>query len=370
VTELHIVSFLPAATEILCSLGLEDCIVGRSHECDYPPTIQRKPVVVHPAIPLEGLSQHGIDDAVRERLRSGASLYAVDEKLLRELAPDLIVTQDLCQVCAPSGNEVTQALRALSKQPHVLYLTPRTLSDIFQNVREIATATDRVAVAERLIAGWNARLDRIADETRGLKRRRVFFMEWLDPIYCGGHWMGEMIELAGGIDALARKGGDSVCVRWEEVVAWLPEVIIVSPCGMDLAKALEIAPQLMTLPAWSELPAVKQNRVFAVDANSYFARPSPRVVEGVELLARLIHPEAFEWRGLRTAFAQVKTKQCESCRELFACCGNGCWCGTVALSAAALGDLERRYGDCLCPKCLQQWKENEDEAATPQRSAI
>jgi|GEM_PF-202059 len=360
---LRIVSFLPAATEILSALGLEDQLVGRSHECDYPPSVQDKPVVVRPAIPLKGLSQHSVDDAVRERLHSGASLYSVDENLLHELAPDLILTQDLCQVCAPSGNEVTQALRSLPKTPRVLYLTPKTLDEIFQNVRALAAVTDCVAFAEQLITSWQSRLDAIADAARGLKRRRVFFMEWLDPIYCGGHWIAEMIELAGGVDALARKGGDSVRVCWEEIVAWLPEVIVVSPCGMDLAKTLDLAPQLLTLPAWSELPAVKQSRVFAVDANSYFARPAPRVIEGVELLAHLIHPEAFEWRGSWTAFAQVKTRRCESCNELFVCCGNGCWCGKVAVSAAALDELGRQYGDCLCPNCLNKWEEREDTDA-------
>jgi iron complex transport system substrate-binding protein len=357
--DLRIVSLLPAATEMVCALGLGDQLVGRSHECDYPPEVCGKPVVVRPAISLEGLSLREIDAAVSERLRTGASLYEVDERLLRDLAPDLILTQDLCRVCAPSGDEITQALRSLPKKPRVLYLTPKTLSDIFQNVREIAAAADRTAAAEQLIAGWNGRLDEIADATRGLKRRRVCFMEWLDPVYCGGHWMGEMIELAGGVDALARQGGDSVRVGWEQIVAWLPEVIILSPCGMDLAKALELAPQLVTLPAWSELPAVKQNRVFAVDANSYFARPAPRVVEGVELLAHLIHPEEFSWGGSRGAFAQVKTKRCESCGERFVCCGNGCGCGKVALSPAALRELQRQYGDCFCPKCLNKRAERE-----------
>ena len=304
-SDLRIVSFLPAATEMVCALGLADQLAGISHECDYPPEVRSKPVVVRPALALEGLSQREIDEGVTRRLHEGMSLYEVDETRLRELEPDLIITQDLCQVCAPSGNETTQALKSLPKKPRVLYLTPRSLDGIFENLREVGHATGRANEAGALIAGSRARLERMAAATRDIARPRVFCMEWLDPVYCSGHWVPEMVELAGGIDSLARKGTDSVRIAWEDVRRWAPEVLLLMPCGYRLGKVLELAPQIFANPGWADLPAVQNGRVHAVDANSYFARPGPRVVEGTELLAHLIHPELFPWNGPTDAFATI-----------------------------------------------------------------
>ncbi len=315
----RIVSFLPSATEMVFALGLGEQLVGRSHECDWPPEARRKPVVVRPAIPLEGLSSPEIDIVVSERIRSGASLYQVDETLLREIAPNLILTQDLCQVCAPSGNEVAQVLRSLREPPQILWLTPRSVAGIFQNVGELAAATGREAAAANLIAEGRSRLDRVTEMARQFPRTRVFCMEWLDPIYCGGHWLPEMVEMAGGEDALGRTGSDSVRIAWADVLAWAPEVIIVSPCGYHLERTMRLAQSLPALRQWNELPAVQSGRVFAVDADSYFARPGPRVVDGVELLAHLIHPDGFPWMGPPQSYAQVKTKTCESCNLPFLC---------------------------------------------------
>src|SRR5712691_10819267 len=303
----RIVSFLPSATEMAFALGLGDQVVGLTHECDYPPEVEGKPVVVRNVLPIEKMSQPEIDAAVTQRMRDGLSLYQVDEKLLQELAPDMILTQDLCQVCAPSGNEVTQALELLPKKPQILWLTPKSLEEIFDNLRELGEATGRVKEAEELIAAGCGRLEKIANFTRNLSQRpRVFCMEWLDPVYCSGHWMPEMVEIAGGVDALARKGTDSVRIPWDDVLKWGPEVLIITPCGFNLAKAIEQTPQLFSYPGWSELPAVRNGRVYAVDANSYFARPGPRVVEGTELLAHLIHPELFQWEGPPEAFRRVE----------------------------------------------------------------
>lgn len=304
-SELRIISFLPAATEMVCALGLADALVGISHECDYPPEVRSKPVVVRPAIPFDGLSQREIDEAFSRRLREGMSLYEVDEIRLGELAPDLILTQDLCQVCAPSGNEITKVVKSLPENPRILSLTPKSLEGIFENLREIGHATDRLRDAEALIARSRARLDRVATATRHTTRPRVFCMEWLDPVYCSGHWVPEMVELAGGVDSLGRKGADSVRLPWEEVRQWAPEVLIVMPCGYRLDKVVELTSQLFANPGWSELPAVRNGRVHAVDANAYFARPGPRVVEGTELLAHLIHPELFPWNGPANAFVGI-----------------------------------------------------------------
>jgi iron complex transport system substrate-binding protein len=303
----QIVSFLPSATEIACALGLSEQLVGITHECDYPPEIKGKPVVVRSALPLETMTQSEIDLAVSERMRQGHSLYQVDEKLLQELAPDIILTQDLCQVCAPSGTEVSQALNLLPKKPQILWLTPNSLEQIADNAREVGNATGRTKEAEELIAAGRARLEKIEEVTSKLASRpRVFCMEWLDPVYCSGHWVPEMVRRAGGMDALSREGADSVRIPWAEVREWAPEVLIITPCGYNLEKTIEQASQLSSYSGWSELPAVSKGRVYAVDANSYFARPGPRVVEGTELLAHLIHPELFPWVGPATAYQRLE----------------------------------------------------------------
>ena len=281
--------------------------MGITHECDYPSEVEGKPVVVRNVLPIEQMSQPEIDAAVAQRMRDGLSLYQVDEKLLQELAPDIIMTQDLCQVCAPSGNEVTEALNLLPKKPQILWLTPKSLEEIFANLRELGGATGRLKEAEKLIAAGRVRFDKLASATRHLSHRpRVFCMEWLDPVYCSGHWMPEMVEIAGGVDALSRKGADSVRIPWDDVLAWAPEVLIITPCGFNLEKVIEQSQQLIDYSGWPELPAVREGRVYAVDANSYFARPGPRVVEGTELLAHLIHPKLFSWDGPASAYKRLE----------------------------------------------------------------
>lgn len=289
-----------------CTLGLSDQLVGITHECDYPATVMGKPVVVRNALPIETMNQREIDVAVAQRMRDGLSLYEVDEELLRELAPDLILTQDLCQVCAPSGNEVSQALRLLPKRPQILWLTPNSLEQIFENVRELGAATGRTQCAEELIAAGGAKLESIAAATRNLPRPRVFCMEWLDPVYGSGHWVPEMVKLAGGVDSLSHEGSDSVRIDWNQVLEWQPEVLIITPCGFNLEQVVEQAGQLPDYPGWFDIPAVQQGRVYAVDANSYFARPGPRVVDGTELLAHLIHPDVFAWRGPTSAYRRLE----------------------------------------------------------------
>jgi iron complex transport system substrate-binding protein len=302
----RIVSFLPSATEMACALGLSDQLLGITHECDYPPQIMGKPVVVRGVLPIESMSQAEIDVAVTQRLRDGLSLYRVEEALMQDIAPDLILTQDLCQVCAPSGNEISQLLTSLPSKPQVLWLTPRNIEEIFGNLRELGEATGRSETAEALIAGGRARLAKIEAATRALvSRPRVFCLEWMDPVYCCGHWVPEMVRIAGGFDKLGREGADSVRVPWKDVVEWKPEVLVVMPCGFDLEKTVDEAQRLTAYPGWDDLPAVRDGRVYAVDANSYFARPGPRVVEGTELLAHLLHPGLFEWSGPANAFRRV-----------------------------------------------------------------
>jgi iron complex transport system substrate-binding protein len=302
----RIVSFLPSATEMVCALGLGDRLMGVSHECDYPPEARGKPVVVRAALPVERMSQAEIDIAVTQQLRAGRSLYQVEERLVRDIAPDLILTQDLCQVCAPSGNEVAQLLTLLPSKPSILSMTPRSLDGIFSNLQELGEATGTAERARELIRAARARLARIAANTCQISRRpRVFCMEWIDPPYCCGHWVPEMVELAGGTDELGRRGSDSVRIAWEEVLRWAPEVLLVMPCGLDLEKAAIQARALFSYPGWSTIPAVRAGRVYAVNANAYFARPGPRVVDGTELLAHLLHPTLFDWTASEPAFTRL-----------------------------------------------------------------
>jgi iron complex transport system substrate-binding protein len=302
----RIVSLLPSATEMACALGLGDRLMGVTHECDHPPEIKGKPIVVRGVLGTEAMNQQEIDSAVTERLRNGPSLCRVDEALMRKIAPDLILTQDLCQVCAPSGNEVSQLLTQLPTKPQILWMTPKSLGGIEDNLRELGEVTGRVREAEALIAVGRAKLNEISAVTRGLPRRpRVFCMEWVDPIYCSGHWVPEMVRIAGGMDELAREGADSVRIPWEQVLTWAPEILIVRPCGCDSQRSVDHARDLFSYACWFDLPAVRENRVYAVDANSYFARPGPRVIEGTQLLAHLLHPDLFDWKGSEQAFRTV-----------------------------------------------------------------
>ena len=280
---MRIVSFLPAATEIACALGAGNDLVGRSHECDYPADVCRLPIVSRPALDLDGLSQSEIDTAVTAQMRSGESLYVVDERLLNDLAPDVILTQDLCQVCAPSGNELTRALVSIPSRPDVVYLTPRTLGEIDDNILAVGEAIGRMSDARALVERNHTRVARLRRASQHAERRpRVSFLEWTDPLFCAGHWVPEMIDIAGGVDRLARAGEDSVRIPWADIHAWSPEIVIVAPCGFGLADAERLA---------GELPPIPGARVVPVDANAYFARPGPRYVDGIELLARIFSGE-------------------------------------------------------------------------------
>ena len=302
----RIVSLLPSATEMVYALGLGEQLVGVTHECDYPPDARLKPTVVRNALPIGTMTQGEIDKAVSERLRQGLSLYELDEDLVEQLSPDIIITQSLCDVCAPSRDELARLLRSLSKNPEVLWMTPRSLSEIAANISDLGRAAGREAAAERLVAEGQARLQAIAEKAGGVARRpRVFCMEWLDPLYCSGHWVPEMVRLAGGIDELGREGSDSVRIAWEEVVDWSPEILIFMPCGYDLESALDQSSGLRELAGYAQVPAVRNGRVYAVDASAYFARPGPRTTDGTELMAHLIHPELFGWHGPSNAYAAI-----------------------------------------------------------------
>jgi iron complex transport system substrate-binding protein len=288
-----------------CALGLADQLVGVSHECDYPPEVKGKPVVVRCAMDLASLNLDQIDKAVSERVGQGGSVYAVDEKAIRAASPNLILTQDLCQVCAPSGNEATQMLNSLLPKPEILWQTPHSFEDVLVCLLALGEKTGTREKAEQLVKEARLRIEKVKTATKRLPKVKAFFMEWVDPIYCGGHWVPAMIEWAGGADEISKPNVDSVRIPWEEVVCFNPEILIVAPCGFGAQDALKQAEQLKSRPGWKSLTAVRQGRVFAVDANSYFARPGLRLVDGVEILAHLIHPELFKWNSPAEAFFQV-----------------------------------------------------------------
>ena len=268
------------------SLGAGSDLVGRSHECDYPSSVLSLPVVSRPALDLDGASPGAIDAAVAKQLVGGDTLYIIDETLLRDLRPDVILTQNLCRVCAPSGDELTRAVRKFSVQPEVLFLTPRSIGEIEDNILDVGRAIGRDHEADALVRSTQERLTRVRTAVKNARKRRVVFLEWTDPLFCGGHWVPEMISVAGGEDPLGRPGEDSVRMDWDDVVSARPEMIIVSPCGYRLEQSIDLARRMRRVPG---------AEVYAVDANAYFARPGPRVVEGVELLAHLFHPDLVSW---------------------------------------------------------------------------
>jgi iron complex transport system substrate-binding protein len=284
---MRIVSLVPHATELLFALGLEDEVVGVTHECDHPPQACELPRVTSDALP-PGLSSAEIDAAVRERTLAGESIYELDVAALRELDPDLIVTQALCPVCAVSYEDVASIAAELPSQPHVIALDPRTLGETLGDVRTLAEATGRRRDGVELVARTAGRIDRVRLAVRGLRPVRVAALEWLDPVFAAGHWTPQLIELAGGEDVLGLAGEPSEAVSWERVAEMGPEVVIAMPCGYDAPRAHEEA-----LAHAERLRSLGAARIVAVDASSYFSRPGPRLVDGLELLGALLHPSRF-----------------------------------------------------------------------------
>ena len=304
---MRICSFLPSATEILYALGLDDHVVGVTYACDYPPAARNKPVVVRTRLP-EDLAGAALDRAVRDFVASGESLYCVDLEVLASLKPDLIFTQDLCHVCAASPGDLPGALASLPRQPQVLSLTPRTLADVFADIERVGEAAGCADRATRLRAELETALKNLEAQVAsaleaGARRPRVLSLEWIDPPYVGGHWVPEMIARAGGVDVLGRMGEPSRRVAWEEIFAAQPEVALVMPCGYDCARSAEEFRRADLRPEWAKLPAADSGRVLALDANSYFSRPGPRLVTGVALLAKLFHPQRIEFEPPPASYA-------------------------------------------------------------------
>jgi iron complex transport system substrate-binding protein len=287
---MRICSFLPSATEILFALGLGDCIAGVTYECDYPPEVGGKTVVVNTRLPRAS-SPSEIDRMVTESIARGESLYRIEMDLLRDIQPDLIVTQDLCRVCAASPGDLDSALALLPRAPQVLSLNPRTLADVWNDIETVGEATGRVREAATLVGELKQRVTRVEQAVSTAPNRpRTVCLEWLDPPFVAGHWVPEMVNRAGGCDVLGQIGEPGFRVDWDKVIAAQPEVVVIMPCGYHLEETVAEAQRMDFPPEWKTLPAVRHGRVFAVDPSSYFSRPGPRLAMGVEILASVIQP--------------------------------------------------------------------------------
>ena len=292
---MRIASLLPSATEICFSLGLGQSLVGVTHECDFPPQAEYKPRLTESELDHQGRSPGDIDRHVRQALHQGSSLYRLDQEALSRAHPDLILTQELCEVCAVAYPQVMDAARLLPGRPAVLSLEPNTLADVMRTILDVGEATGTKERAQELVRSLWARVDAVRGAVAGRKRPRVVCLEWLNPLMVAGHWVPDQVDVAGGTDVLGSSGARSREVSWDEVRAAAPEVLLVMPCGFRLEETCEQAAELTSLPGYRSIPAVAADRVFAVDGSWYYNRPGPRVIDGIEILARIFHPDG--WKG-------------------------------------------------------------------------
>ena len=291
---MRIISLLPAATEMSAALGLMEQVVGVSHECDFPEEANERPRVTQCAIHDAGLTSGEVDAWVRRALRENGTIYTIDEPLLRELRPDMILTQKLCDVCAVGYGTVAKLAQSLPGPPRVVNLEPSSLNDIFDDIRRVAETCEIPQRAEKLILNLSGRVERVRERAaRILERRRCFLMEWVDPPFCSGHWIPELVEIAGGYDRLGRKYQPSAQIDWQQVLDAGPEVIVLALCGYDIGDARRDYELLMGFPEFDSIPAVRSGEIYVVNASAYFSRPGPRIVDSLEILAGILHPREF-----------------------------------------------------------------------------
>ncbi len=289
---MRICSLIPGATEVIAALGLEDRLVGISHECDFPPSIRRVPVMIEPLVEAEHTTSSGIDQRVKELVAAGQQLYQLKEDAFRHARPDLILTQDLCHVCSVTPDQLARTMRSLQHQPEMLILSPTTLQDMIHDIDRIARAVGAVSKGENLAADLRNRLERVRLRTEKIAARpRVVCLEWLDPLYVAGHWVPEMIDLAGGHNALGSKDSPSYQTTWDDVAAAKPDVVIAMPCGYSVDRTLNELRQGGPLQAAWQRARTSWSEMYFVDASSYFSRPGPRLIDGVELLSAILHPD-------------------------------------------------------------------------------
>ena len=296
----RIVSLLPAATEIVAALGLMDQVVGVSHECDFPEQASQRPRVTQCPIHDAGLTSVEIDEWVRRALRENGTIYTIDEPLVRKLRPDVILTQKLCDVCAIDYGTVAKLAQTLPGPPRVVNLEPSSLADIFGDIRRVADACDVRERAEKLIVNLSERVENVRERSARIPDRpRCFLMEWVDPPFCSGHWGPELVEIAGGQDSLGRKHQPSMQIDWQQVLDARPEIIVLALCGYDIDRARRDYELLKRFPGFDSIPAASSGQVYVVNASAYFARPGPRIVDSLEILAGILHPTEFHEFVLR-----------------------------------------------------------------------
>lgn len=302
----RIASLLPSTTEIACALGFESELVGRSHECDFPATVMRLPVLTEAKLDSAADGRE-IDRQVRALVSEGLSVYRVDADALRELRPTHILTQDQCEVCAASLRDVETALAQwLGERPSVVSLRPATLGDVFDDVQRVADALGEGDRGRTVVRELSERITEVGERTAGMRKRpRVACVEWIDPLMAAGNWMPELVTLAGGESIFGAIGRHSPWIEWEELRAADPDTIVVLPCGFDLARTRAEMPPLMAQPGFAGLRAVRDGRVFLVDGNQYFNRPGPRLVESLTLLTEMLHPETFGTAHRGSAWAPL-----------------------------------------------------------------
>ena len=289
----RIISLLPSATEIVAALGFGDHLVGRSHECDFPPGVEKLPVCSSTKIPAHEKSDV-IDERVKKIVAEGLSVYRVNVERLRELRPDLILTQTQCAVCAVTPRDLEQALCTWTgAQPALVSLEPNDLGDVWNDIRRVGEALGVLSRAEELIGSLTERLDAIREQTRHLSRPSVAAIEWLKPLMAGGNWMPELIEIAGGRSLFAQPGEHSPWLEWARLIEANPDVILLLPCGFTISQTVRDLNLLTENPAWASLRAVKEGRVYVIDGHHFFNRPGPRLVESAEIVAEILHPDRF-----------------------------------------------------------------------------
>ena len=290
---MRIVSFLPSATETLYELGAGSQIVGVTHECKYPSQARKKPRVIRSSFDPDHMTGRDIDNKIVELMHSGKDIYIVDENILKRVCPDLIVAQGLCEVCSPFTKEINRAVSILGdrRRPDVLVLDPHDLDDILVSIMDVAEKIGKVSEGRKLVASLQKRIDMV----RSMKIKlnpKVLCVEWIDPLFTAGHWVPQMVEFAGGINGLSSAGEPSRRMDIDEAVQLDPDAIVLMPCGLDIDQSLQELPALTSNEKWKSLQAVKNGNVYAVNANAYFSKPGPRTVVGLEIMAKILHPEA------------------------------------------------------------------------------
>ena len=290
----RIVSLLPAATEIAAALGLMDEVVGVSHECDFPDEANQRPRITHCPVHNTDLASRDVDEWVRRTLRENGTIYTIDEPLLRKLQPDVILTQKLCDVCAVGYGTVAKLAQTLPGPPRVVNLEPTSLADIFDDIRRVAETADVPERAEKLIEKLSGRVENVRERSSRIPdRARCFLMEWVDPPFCSGHWGPELVEIASGHDPLGRKHRPSAQIEWQQVLDARPEIIALALCGYDIDRARRDYELVTRFPGFGSIPAADGGQVYVVNASAYFARPGPRIVDSLEILAGILHPTEF-----------------------------------------------------------------------------